>query len=47
MIDADTLKMSFPVEKESGFGSVEFSADFKRALGNKKDGQYVGEVELP
>ena len=47
LIDADNLKMSFPVSKESGFSSVEFSPDFKRALGNKKDGQYLGEVELP
>ena len=47
LIDADNLKMNFPVSKESGFSSVEFSPDFKRALGNKKDGQYLGEVELP
>ena len=39
--------MSFPVTKESGFGSVEFNSDFKRALGTKKDGQYLGDVELP
>jgi len=47
LIDADKLKMSFPVAKESGFRSVEFSSDFKRALGNKQDGQYLGAVELP
>jgi hypothetical protein len=26
---------------------LEFSADFKHALGGKKDGQYLGEVSLP
>ena len=47
LIDADTLKMSFPATKESGFSSVEFSSDFKWGLGSKKDGQYLGAVELP
>jgi hypothetical protein len=47
LIDAETLKMSFPVTRESGFNSLEFSADFKHALGGKKDGQYLGEVSLP
>ena len=47
LIDAETLKMSFPVIRESGFNSLEFSADFKHALGAKKDGQYLGEVSLP
>ena len=47
LIDADALKMNFPVTKESGLSSVEFSSDFKRALGTKRDGQYLGDIELP
>jgi hypothetical protein len=47
LIDADTLKMSFPMAKESGFSSAEFSGDFKWGLATKKDGQYLGRVELP
>jgi hypothetical protein len=47
LIDADALKMSFPVAKESGITSVEFSSDFKWGLGTKKDGQYLGVVEMP
>jgi hypothetical protein len=47
LIDADVLKMSFPVTRESGITSVEFSSDFKWGLGTKKDGQYLGVVELP
>ena len=47
LIDADTLKMNYPATKESGFSSVEFSSDFKCALGTRKDGQYLGTVELP
>ena len=39
--------MSFPVTRESGITSVEFSSDFKWGLGTKKDGQYLGTVELP
>jgi hypothetical protein len=47
LIDADALKMSFPVTKESGLSSVEFSSDFEQALGTKRDGQYLGNIELP
>ena len=47
LIDADALKMSFPVARESGITSVEFSSDFKRGLNTKKNGQYLGAVELP
>ena len=47
LIDADTLKMNFPVTKESGFSSVEFSPDFKWGLATKNGEQYLGRVELP
>jgi len=47
LIDSDTLKMNYPLNKDSGFSSVEFSPDFKWALGTKQDGQYMGKVELP
>ena len=47
LIDVDALKMSFPVARESGITSVEFNSDFKWGLGTKKDGQYLGVVELP
>jgi hypothetical protein len=45
LIDVDSLKMSFPSPRESGFSPVEFSPDFKRALGRKADGIYLGHVE--
>jgi WD40 repeat protein len=47
LIDAGTLKMSYPTTKESGIESVEFSPDFKLALGRKRDGYYLGSVSLP
>jgi hypothetical protein len=47
LIDVQTLKMSFPVAKDSGFNSLDFSPDFKAALGTKEDGNYLGRVELP
>ena len=46
LIDVDSLKMSFPSPKESGFVALEFSPNFKRALGRKADGIYLGRVEL-
>ncbi len=46
LIDADTLKMNYPTAKESGIDSVEFSPDFKLALGLKSDGHYLGSVVL-
>jgi hypothetical protein len=46
LIDVDSLKMSFPSPAESGFPSFEFSPDFKRALGRKVDGTYLGRVEV-
>ena len=46
LIDVDSLKMSFPTPRESGFAAVEFSRDFKRAFGRKEDGIYLGRVEL-
>jgi hypothetical protein len=47
LIDSDTLKMNYPLNKDSGFSSAEFSSDFKWALSTKQDGQYLGKVELP
>lgn len=47
LIDVQTLKMSFPVAKDSGFNSLDFSPDFKAALGAKEDGNYLGRVEFP
>jgi hypothetical protein len=46
LIDVDSLKMSFPSPVESGFPAFEFSPDFKRALGRKEDGTYLGRVEV-
>jgi len=46
LIDVDSLKMSFPSPKESGFAALEFSPDFKHVLGRKADGIYLGRVEL-
>jgi hypothetical protein len=46
LIDSQTLKMNFVSPKESPFGSVSFSPDFKWALANKDDGCYLGQVEL-
>ena len=46
LINADTLKMNFPTTKESGFSSVEFSPDFKWALGRKSGAQFLGKVEI-
>jgi len=45
LINADTLKMNFVTEKESGISSVEFSPGFKSALGVKEDGHYLGLVQ--
>jgi hypothetical protein len=47
LIDVDALKMSFPTDKDSGIVSVEFSPDFKSALGMKADGYYLGRIEMP
>lgn len=46
LIDVDSLKMSFPSPKDSGFSAMEFSPDFKRALGRNVGGIYSGRVEL-
>jgi hypothetical protein len=46
LIDTSTLKMNYPATKESGINSVEFSPDFKLALGWKTDGHYLGKVEM-
>jgi hypothetical protein len=47
LIDTETLKMNYPVSPESGIGGVEFSPNFKMALGYKSDGKYLGTVVLP
>jgi hypothetical protein len=47
LINAGTLKMNFPTPKEPGIESLEFSPDFKLALGSKGDGHYLGSVSLP
>jgi hypothetical protein len=47
LINADTLKMSYPTTKESGIDWVEFSSDFKLALGHKDGGLVLGRVLLP
>ncbi|MDB6053108.1 MAG: hypothetical protein JWN25_631 [Verrucomicrobiales bacterium] len=47
LINVETLKMNYPTTKESGFDSVEFSPDFKWALGHKVDGIYLGRLKLP
>ena len=47
LIDTETLKMNYPMAKESGIESAEFSPDFKLALGSKADGCYLGHVVLP
>jgi hypothetical protein len=46
LINADSLKMNYPATKESGVSSIEFSPDFKLALGLKADGAYLGRVVL-
>ena len=47
LINMETLKMNYPMAKESGIESAEFSPDFKLALGSKADGYYLGHVTLP
>jgi hypothetical protein len=47
LINVETLKMNYATAKESGFAFVEFSPDFKCALGHKVDGTYLGSVMLP
>jgi hypothetical protein len=44
ILDADTLTMSFLFARDSGFRSVEFTPDFKLALGEKEEGRFLGEV---
>src|SRR5262249_26873736 len=47
LINAQTLKMNFPVPKTSGVALIEFSPNFKLALGARDDGPYLGKVMLP
>jgi hypothetical protein len=45
LIDAETLKMNYPVEKDDAVQAIDFSADFKLALGANKEGKFLGRVE--
>jgi len=47
LINAETLKMNFPVPKTSGVALVEFSPNFTLAIGAKDDGLYLGKVRMP
>src|SRR5262249_28041937 len=47
LINVDSFKMNFVTAKDAGLSAIEFSPDFKRALGRKEDGIYLGRVEFP
>jgi hypothetical protein len=47
LIDSQTLKMNFLADKNADVNSIEFSPDFKSAIGTKAGTPHLGMVKMP